>query len=167
MTRRRALGILPEPRFGVPLDEVDVDAETPGTGEIPDLLAGLALFADLNRPQLEGVAHTFAEEWYPEGQRILRQGFTGTGFYVIIDGEAAVRVDGEDRATLGRGDFFGEVSVLLEEPPVADVVALRPLRCLHLAGPAVHEFLLAHPPLMYRMLQAQARRLRNANRWRS
>lgn len=137
------------------------------TDDVTDVLAGLALFADLKRPQLEGVAHTFAEEWYPEGQRILRQGFTGTGFYVILDGEAVVRVDGADRATLSRGDFFGEVSVLLDEPPVADVVALRPLRCLHLAGPAVHDFLVAHPPVMYRMLQAQARRLRNANRWRS
>jgi CRP-like cAMP-binding protein len=135
--------------------------------EIVDALSGLALFADLSRPQLEAVAHTFSEEWYPEGQRILRQGFTGTGFYVILDGEVAVRVDGQQRAVLGRGDFFGEVSVLLGEPPVADVVALRPLRCLHLGGREVEGFLVAHPRVMYRMLQAQARRLRNANLWRS
>jgi CRP-like cAMP-binding protein len=46
-------------------------------------------------------------------------------------------------------------------------VASRPLRCLVLAGPQVQPVLLENPPLMYRMLQAQARRLRNANRWRS
>ncbi|OGN87835.1 MAG: hypothetical protein A2X23_09515 [Chloroflexi bacterium GWC2_73_18] len=135
--------------------------------ETVDILAGLTLFADLARPQLEAVAHTLEEEWFTGGQRILRQGFSGTGFYVIVEGEAAVRVDGEDRATLSRGDFFGEVSILLGEPPIADVVALRPLRCLFLAGPEVERFLLAHPRVMYRMLQAQARRLRNANRWRS
>ena len=41
------------------------------------------------------------------------------------------------------------------------------LRCLVLAGPRVEPFLVAHPRVMYRMLQAQARRLRAANRWRS
>jgi CRP-like cAMP-binding protein len=132
-----------------------------------DALAQLSLFADLSRPQLEAVAHTFEEEWFPEGQRIIRQGFSGTGFYVIVDGEAAVRIDGRDRAVLGRGEFFGEVSVLLGEPPVADVVAVRPLRCLVLPGPDTEGFLVSYPRVMYRMLQAQSRRLRGANLWRS
>lgn len=137
------------------------------TDDITNIMAGLALFADLSRPQLEAAAHTFEEEWFTEGQRILRQGFTGSNFYVILDGEVAIRIDGETRATLSRGDFFGEVSVLLGEPPTADVVALRPLRCIALAGPDVETFLVAYPRVMYRMLQAQARRLRSANLWRS
>ncbi len=135
--------------------------------EIVDALAGFAIFADLTTPQLQAVAHTFEETWFPEGERILRQGLTGSGFFVILDGEASVRVDGQERATLGRGEFFGEVSILLGEPPVADIVATRPIRCLVLSGPKVESFLTAHPRVMYRMLQAQARRLRNANRWRS
>jgi CRP-like cAMP-binding protein len=138
-----------------------------GQDEIVDKLAGFAMFADLSTPQLQSVAHTFDEAWFPEGERILRQGLTGSGFYVILEGEAEVRVDGQRRATLGRGEFFGEVSILLGEPPVADVVALGPMRCLVVAGPQVQPFLLAYPPVMFRMLQAQARRLRNANRWRS
>ncbi len=135
--------------------------------EIIDTLAGLALFADLNRPQLEAVAHTFEEEWFNEGQRILRQGLGGSAFYVILEGEAAVRIDGTSRATLRRGDFFGEVSVLLGGPPTADVVALGPVRCLVLSGPEVEGFLMAYPRVMFRMLQAQGRRLQQANRWRS
>jgi CRP-like cAMP-binding protein len=90
-----------------------------GADDVVDILAGLALFADLTRPQLQAVAHTFEEEWFTEGQRILRQGFTGSNFYVILDGEAAVRINGETRATLGRGEFFGEVSVLLRAATVA------------------------------------------------
>lgn len=135
--------------------------------QIVDALASFAMFADLTTPQLQAVAHTFEERWFPEGERILRQGLTGSGFYVILDGDAAVVVDGQERATLTRGDFFGEVSILLGEPPVADIVALRPMRCIVLAGPAVEDFLVGHPKVMFRMLQAQARRLRNANRWRS
>jgi CRP-like cAMP-binding protein len=132
-----------------------------------DAMAGMALFADLAGPQLQGVFHRFEERFFPQGERILRQGISGSAFYVILDGEAQVVVDGTPRATLGRGDFFGEVSILLGEPPVADVVALGPLRCLVLGGPEVQGFLLEHPAIMFRILQAQARRLRNANRWRS
>ena len=135
--------------------------------EIVDEIAGFALFADLNAPQLLGVAGSFEEIAFAEGERVLRQGLSGSAFHVILDGDAVVVIDGDPRATLGRGDFFGEVSILLGQPPVADIVATRTLRCLVLAGHLVQPFLLDNPPVMYRMLQAQARRLRNANRWRS
>jgi CRP-like cAMP-binding protein len=135
--------------------------------ELIDAIAGFGLFADLTSPQLESLVHTFEETAFAEGDRILRQGLSGSGFFVIIDGEASVVVDGQERARLGRGDFFGEVSILLGESPIADVVATRPLRCLVLPGQRVETFLVAHPRVMYRMLQVQARRLRAANRWRS
>jgi CRP/FNR family transcriptional regulator, cyclic AMP receptor protein len=135
--------------------------------EITNVLSGLSLFADLSRPELQEVAHTFEEEWFSAGQRILRQGFTGAGFYVILDGEANVRIDGDERARLSRGDFFGEMSLLLGEPPTADVVATGPLRCVVLAGPDLGNFLQGHPTIMFRMLQAVARRLRASNQWRS
>ena len=135
--------------------------------ELVDTLAGLNLFANLSRPQVEQVAHKMTEESYPAGQRILRQGFSGTGFYVIIDGEVAIKIDGEERARLGKGDFFGEMSILLGEPPVADVVTTRQLRVLHLGGPELEEFLRDYPSVMYRMLKTLALRLRNASRWRS
>lgn len=139
----------------------------PVQDEIVDVLGGLSLFADLSQPELEEVAHTFEEEWFPAGQRILRQGFAGSGFYVIIDGEATVASDGTEIARLSRGDFFGEISLLLGELPVADVVSKGSLHCMVLAGPALQEFLLAHPPVMFRMLQTLARRMRASNQWRS
>jgi CRP-like cAMP-binding protein len=134
---------------------------------IADMISGFTLFADLSRPQLESVAHTFDEEMFAEGQRILRQGFSGQNFYVILDGEAAIRIDGQDRARLARGDFFGEVSVLLGTPPTADVVALGALRCLVLPGQDVERFLIDHPRVMFRMLQAEARRLHATIQWQS
>ena len=135
--------------------------------QLVDTLAGLALFADLSRPQLEQVAHKMTEESYPEGQRILRQGFTGTGFYVILDGEVAVKIDGLEIARLAKGDFFGEMSILLGEPPVADVVATRQLHVLHLGGPELEGFLRDHPQVMFRMLKTVALRLSNAQRTRT
>ncbi len=138
-----------------------------GQEELIDAIAGFGLFADLTSPQLEGIVHTFEEMVFAESERVLRQGLSGSGFHVIVDGEAAVLVDGQERARLGRGDFFGEISILLGEAPIADIVATRPLRCLVLAGSRVESFLIDHPRVMLRMLQAQARRLRAANRWRS
>jgi CRP/FNR family transcriptional regulator, cyclic AMP receptor protein len=135
--------------------------------EIADILAGFALFGDLQTPQLLAVAGVFQEVFFPEGERVLRQGLTASGLYVILEGSADITIDGTRRATIHRGDYFGEVSILLGEPPTADVVAVTPLSCLSLGGPAVEGFLLAYPRVMFRMLQAQARRLRNANRWRS
>lgn len=134
--------------------------------QLIDLLSGLALFADLSRPQLESVVHRLEEEYFSEGQRVLRQGLGGSNLYIILEGEAGVMIDGVRRSTLGKGDFFGEISLLLGEPPMADVVALRPLRTLVLPASEVEAFLLAHPHVTYRMLQAEARRLRNTSLWR-
>jgi CRP-like cAMP-binding protein len=128
-------------------------------------LAQLALFADLRWPELEAVAHTFEEEVFAEGQRVLRQGISGGAFYVILEGEAAVLIDGQERARLGRGEFFGEISVLIGGVPIADVRAETLLRCLTLPGPQLEAFLLEHPPVMLRMLQAVARRLRDTSKW--
>lgn len=135
--------------------------------DLSEVIGGLKLFADLTPPQLEAAAHTLDELWFNEGQRVLRQGFSQPDFFVIIEGEAAVRIGGEDRARLQKGDFFGEVSVLCGEPPTADVVALTSLRCLSLAGDDVQGFLTMFPPVMFRMLQTEAARLRSTLSWRT
>jgi CPA1 family monovalent cation:H+ antiporter len=132
---------------------------------IVERLAQLALFADLSWPELESVAHAFEEEVFAEGQRVLRQGLGGSAVYVVLEGEAAVFVDGRERRRLGRGDFFGEIAALTGEAPSADVRAETLLRCLVIPGSELERFLLEQPTVMLRMLQAEARRLRDADRW--
>jgi CPA1 family monovalent cation:H+ antiporter len=139
-----------------------VEASTAG---YVDALARLSLFADLPHPQLEALAHSFAEEGFAEGQRVIRQDVTGGGFYVILDGEAKVVIDGQERARLSRGDFFGEIALLTGEAPTADVIAASVLRCLIIPDNELKAFLLKQPSVMYRMLQIEARRLRAANVW--
>jgi CRP/FNR family cyclic AMP-dependent transcriptional regulator len=135
------------------------------TSSYADALARLSLFADLSHPRLEALAHSFAEEAFGEGQRVIRQDVTGGGFYVILDGEAKVVVDAQERARLTRGDFFGEISILTGQAPSADVVATSLLRCLIIPDNELKAFLLEQPSVMYRMLQIEARRLRAANVW--
>jgi CRP-like cAMP-binding protein len=139
----------------------------PGGSDLADSLGWLALFADLTRPELEALAHTVEEEVFADGQRVLRAGLSGAGFFVILEGHAAIEVDGEQPWTLGPGDFFGEASVLTGEPPSADVVAKGLLRCVVVAGPDLERFLLDRPHLLLRLLREEAHRLRNALEWRS
>jgi CRP/FNR family transcriptional regulator, cyclic AMP receptor protein len=127
-----------------------------------DLLASISLFADLNAPQLEAISHIFEEASFGAGERILRQGITGSNFHVIVEGEASVLIDEREVARLSRGEFFGEMSLLLGRPPIADVVATTPLRCLLLAGQDLRTVLMDYPDVMYRMLVTLARRLQAA-----
>jgi CRP/FNR family transcriptional regulator, cyclic AMP receptor protein len=129
--------------------------------ELVRSLSGLALFADLSEPDLEAIADPERERSFAPGERILRKGLSGSGFYVILDGEAAVEIEDLEPRTLRRGDFFGEVSTLLVCRPTADVVARTELHCLEIPGPRLEEFLLTYPRVTYRMLQTVTRRLRD------
>jgi CRP-like cAMP-binding protein len=135
--------------------------------DIVERLAQLALFADLSRTQVESIAHQFEETVFGEGERVLRTGLSGGALYVIIEGEAVIRIDGVERARFGPGEFFGELGVLLDEPPNADVEAATLLRCLEIPGASVEPFLVEHPRVMFRMLQTEARRLRVTTAWKT
>jgi CRP/FNR family cyclic AMP-dependent transcriptional regulator len=126
-------------------------------------LGRLGIFADLTEAQLRNVAAELDERSFPEGGWVLRQGETGTGLFIVVDGEVGVVIDDEERATLATGSFFGEVSVLLGEPVTADIVVRKPLRCLVIPPQRAEEFLLAYPRVMYRMFQIEARRLRTVD----
>ena len=135
--------------------------------EVQEALSRLSLFADLTPPQLEALAHRFEEEVFPEGERVLRKDLKGSGLFVILEGEAVVRVGEHEVARFAPGDFFGEISILNQEAPSADVVALTMLRCLVIPGPEFQPFLLEHPRVLYRMLQVEARRLRVTTEWKT
>jgi len=135
--------------------------------DVVEIIAGFSLFADLSPTQLDRVVQLFDEAWFAKDERILRQGFTGSGFYVILDGSAALRIDGIDRATLRAGDYFGEISCLLRIAPTADIVAQGALRCIVLPGDELEAFLVAHPKVMFRLLQGEARKLRSTMKWLS
>ena len=139
----------------------------PERPDIVESLARLALFADLSHTQIESIAHRFEETVFAQGERVLRTGLGGGALYVIIEGEAGVRIEGEERVRFGPGEFFGELGVLLDEPPNADIEALTLLRCLEIPGAAVEPFLVEFPRVMFRMLRTEARRLRTTTAWKT
>lgn len=132
---------------------------------VADTLGQFALFADLTPAQLEAVAHTHEEDVFAAGERVLRKGLSGGNFYVILEGEAAVDIDGQQLAKLGRGDFFGEISALTGDPPSNDVVAVTILRCLVIPAQQLERLVLDRPQFALRLLRLEARRLRNTIEW--
>jgi CRP-like cAMP-binding protein len=132
---------------------------------VAETLGQLALFADLSPSQLQAIAHSHEEDVFAAGERVLRRGLSGGNFYVILEGEAAVEIDGQERHRLARGDFFGEISALTGEPPTADVVASTMLRCLVIPGAQLEKLLLDRPQFMLRLLRMEARRLRSTLEW--
>ena len=128
-----------------------------------DSASRLALFRDLGQPELELLLQGLEEVSFGEGSWVVRRGQMDPGLFIIVDGEVSVVLEGEELAALTAGSFFGEISALIDEPVVADVIARTPLRCLYVPPEGVEEFLLTNPKVMYRMLQTEARRLRTTD----
>jgi CRP/FNR family transcriptional regulator, cyclic AMP receptor protein len=126
-------------------------------------IARLALFADLDQDELEKMLPGLEEVSYSEGHWILRRGDEDVGLHVIVDGEVGVVLEDEELAVLSKGSFFGEISALLREPTVADIVARTNVRCLFVPDAEVESFLLSSPRVMFRMLQTEARRVRTTD----
>lgn len=126
-------------------------------------LAGLGIFRDFSTAEISAVAESLDTVTFREGQRIIRRGQDNTTFYLIVEGEAAVFIDDDQRGLLTRGSFFGEVSALLSEPATADVVTRSPLRCLAVSASELERFFVSNPRIMFRVLQVEARRLQGAD----
>lgn len=126
-------------------------------------LGRLALFAGLAREELEAIARSCEKASFAEGEWIIREGDPPSALHMILEGDVATVIDDEDRRVLSKGSFFGEISVLLDEPASASIVTRTPVTCLVVPGLDVQAFLVAHPQVAFRMLQAEARRLRTAS----
>jgi len=89
-----------------------------------------SLFRDLPQQDVERVGAQLRTVEVGEGDVVVRQGAPADKFFIIVDGEVEVvhDADGEERqlATLGRGQFFGEIAILRDMPRMATVRALRP-----------------------------------------
>jgi CRP-like cAMP-binding protein len=127
-----------------------------------ELIAACPLFAGLDEEGLAAVAEAAIEVEFPAGRVIARQGEIGTGFFVVADGVVRVVRDGVTLAHLGRGEFFGELSVIDGAPRNAQVVADEPTRCLALASWDFEQVMRNRPGVALAVLRVVVARLRAA-----
>lgn len=91
-------------------------------------VASITLFADLDDDDRGRIAELFHDATVLTAERLAREGDFGYRFFVVLEGTAVVRIDDEDVATLGPGDFFGEIALLKEERRTAVVQATSRMR---------------------------------------
>ncbi len=126
-----------------------------------ELLAAAPLFADVDADGLARIAARTVEVEFSAGHVIARQGEIGTGFFLVVSGRVRVVRDGQEAASMGPGDFFGELSILDGKPRVAQVVATEPTVCLALASWDFEAVVTEQPAVALAVLRALADRLRS------
>jgi CRP/FNR family cyclic AMP-dependent transcriptional regulator len=133
-----------------------------GAPDAASLLGSVPFFSGLDEKKLKTIAAQGKELTYKEGGTIVDEGTMGVGFYLILDGKAEVRKGAKLLATLGKGQFFGEMSIIDEKPRSADVVAVAPTRCWALTSWAFGSLVKSHPEIALMMLKEMVKRLRAA-----
>lgn len=125
-----------------------------------DALSRVPLFASLSKRELEFVASRADEVDAPAGKFLTTQGEPGDTFYVLLDGEARVDIDGDLRRTLEPGDFFGEISMLDRGLGTATITTTKPSRLLVMSHAQFRDAIKANDALLIKVLAAMGERLR-------
>ena len=94
------------------------------------------LFASLSRGDRELVARNADEVDVDAGKVLIAEGELGYEFFVVEEGTAEVRRDGEAIDTICPGDFVGEMALLDQVSRNATVVATSPMRLIVITGPS-------------------------------
>jgi len=103
------------------------------------------------------------ERKFEAGTTIIKEGETGVGFYLIIDGKAEVRKKKKVLSTLSSGDVFGEMSLIDNQPRSADVVALTPTTTFTLSSWAFAGVVTGDPEIALGMMKVIVGRLRTTD----
>jgi CRP/FNR family cyclic AMP-dependent transcriptional regulator len=125
-------------------------------------LRAVPLFADLSTRDLKRLAASMKEMSFGPGQVVVTQGTGGVGFFVILDGHAKVTQEGEERAVLGPGDYFGEMALIDGDDRAASVNADGELRCAAMTTWNFRPFVKEHPDVAWALLTALVKRVRES-----
>jgi CRP/FNR family cyclic AMP-dependent transcriptional regulator len=128
-----------------------------------DDLREVLLLRELKDADLVGLAADLAERRVAAGDAIVGEGTGGVALFFILEGETSVSVGGEEVATLGRGDYVGELALLDPDGPrTATVTAKTDVVLAAMSAWQFRPFVLAQPEVAWTLLQRLARRLREA-----
>lgn len=133
-----------------------------------DLLAQIPLFAGLSSGERAALSDALRKRRYARGEVIFHQDDPGASLYILAEGQVKIVLtssEGKQKtlALLGPGDFFGELSLLDEEPRSADAVAVEECHLLILGREQFLPFLKAHPEAALKLLAALCHRLRRTD----
>ena len=125
-----------------------------------EALGRVPLFAGCSGRDLEFLITRTDEVDVPAGQTLIKQGSPGDTFYLLLDGQATVQVDGHARPPMGPGSFFGEISILDRGPATATVVTSTPARLMVMSHAQFRDAIKANDQLLGQVMSVMAERLR-------
>lgn len=128
-----------------------------------DHLARVPLFSALSKKELQTLGRASDEIEVEAGKVLCEEGKPGHEFFLILDGEAAVKRGKKTVATLDAGRYFGELSLLDRGPRSATVVADGPMTLLVLGQREFSGILDQLPGVSRKLLCSMAERLRDAD----
>ncbi len=128
-----------------------------------ELLRRVPLFSDLERRELERIAGSMKSRTFRAGDVVTSEGSGGAGFFVIAEGEADVSVGGQQRRTLGRGDYFGEVALITGDARTATITARTDLVCYGMTPWDFKPLVETHGDIAWKLLQTMARQYQQRN----
>ncbi len=134
----------------------------------PGVLRRNKLFADLQDEQVAKFIEIVEVINFKQFAKVVSAGDPSDAMYLVLEGELRARnmVGGKETilATIGVGDFFGELSLLDHGPRSADIVANQPSSLLKISAGAFEQLLREHPavaaPFLHALSRAIAGRLR-------
>src|ERR1700722_16929218 len=94
---------------------------TPGSAALD--LSTIWLFSTSSAKDLRTIRKALEEVTVPAGRLLTEQGAIGREFFLIVSGQASVRRNNRKIATLGPGQYFGELALLDRRPRSATVVS--------------------------------------------
>ncbi|HYF44876.1 MAG TPA: cyclic nucleotide-binding domain-containing protein [Acidimicrobiales bacterium] len=130
--------------------------------EYLDRLAGVPLFADLDRHELEAVATLGTEVSVEAGRELAREGDPASEAFLVLEGAATCIRGGEAVATFGPGDFFGEMALLVHGHRTATVTADTPMSVRAFHKSEFDQLLDRSPKVAVKILRTTAERLLKA-----
>eukprot|EP00923_Selenidium_pygospionis_P034312 GHVN01059863.1.p1 GENE.GHVN01059863.1~~GHVN01059863.1.p1 ORF type:complete len:781 (+),score=76.66 GHVN01059863.1:1512-3854(+) len=87
------------------------------------IIKKIYIFRYMGDAQMNMLIGAFKAVRFVQGQHIVREGESGTRFFIIKSGEVAIYKERKKLRTCGKHDYFGERALLYDEPRTATVVA--------------------------------------------
>src|ERR1019366_4874749 len=138
-------------------------AMTTPRGIDPRALRRVKILAGMTEDQLERFAQFVEAERVPQWTVVVKQGDPGDSMYFILEGELRARINVGDQetilATLGAGDFFGDISLFDHGPRSADVVANSDSLLVKISAAAFEKLAKEAPEIATPLLRAVGRTL--------
>jgi len=158
-----------EKKSGTAVSPASASGETPPEiirkkDDIAEMLRGFSIFRTLDQHNIRELLSFLQLRKFPKNSEVIRKGDPSENLYIVVNGKVAVVGQGGVLiASLGKGEVFGEMSLLSGEPAVATVTAVEPVKVLYMPGKDFRRILNRFPSLQMYLARLLSQRLAKSN----